>query len=81
MDEIPPFLTVEEAGRLEDVQIFHAGTTIQDGQLLTAGGRVLSVAAHGPTLQDALARAYAAAARISFEGIHYRHDIARRGLQ
>ena len=76
-----PIHGVEEASRLEDVQIFHAGTTIQHGQLLTAGGRVLSVAARGPTLQDALARAYDAAARISFEGIHYRHDIARRGLQ
>jgi phosphoribosylamine---glycine ligase len=76
-----PIRGVEEASRLEDVQIFHAGTTIQDGQLVTAGGRVLSVAAHGPTLQDTLARAYDAAARISFEGMHYRRDIASRGLQ
>jgi len=76
-----PIRGVEEASRLEDVQIFHAGTTIQHGQLLTAGGRVLSVAAHGPTLQDALARAYDAAACISFEGMHYRRDIAWRGLQ
>ena len=76
-----PIRGVEEASRLEDVQIFHAGTTIQDGQLVTAGGRVLSVAAHGPTLQDALARAYDADARISFDGMHYRRDIAYRGLQ
>src|SRR2546421_2625043 len=76
-----PIRGVEEASRLEDVQIFHAGTTIQDGQLLTAGGSVLSIAARGPTLQDALARAYDAAARISFEGMHYRRDIAWRGLQ
>src|SRR5205085_4543916 len=76
-----PIRGVEEASHLENVQVFHAGTTVKDGQLLTAGGRVLSIATHAPTLQEALDRAYAAAARISFEGMHYRHDIARRGLQ
>jgi phosphoribosylamine---glycine ligase len=76
-----PIAGIEEASRLEDVQIFHAGTALQDGQLVTAGGRVLSVAAHGVTLQDAVTRAYDAASRISFENIHYRRDIAHRGLQ
>ncbi|HEX9130853.1 MAG TPA: phosphoribosylamine--glycine ligase [Ktedonobacteraceae bacterium] len=76
-----PITGIEEAGSLEDVQIFHAGTALQDGQLVTAGGRVLSVAAHGATLQEAVTRAYHAASHISFEGIHYRRDIAHRGLE
>ena len=76
-----PITGIEEASRLEDVQIFHAGTALQDGQLVTAGGRVLSVAAHGETLQEAVTKAYDAASHISFEGIHYRRDIAHRGLQ
>ena len=76
-----PITGVEEASRLEDVQIFHAGTALQDGRLVTAGGRVLSVAAYGVTLQEAVSRAYDASSRISFEGIHYRRDIAHCGLQ
>ncbi len=76
-----PITGIEEASRLDDVQIFHAGTALQDGQLVTAGGRVLSVAAHGATLQEAVTRAYNAASHISFEGIHYRRDIAHRGLE
>ncbi len=75
-----PISGVEEASRLENVQVFHAGTALRDGQLVTAGGRVLSVAAYDTTLAGAVARAYDAAARISFEGIHYRRDIAHRGL-
>lgn len=76
-----PIRGIEEANREEGVQVFHAGTALQDGKLVTAGGRVLSVAAHGKTLQGAVERAYEAAARISFEGMHYRRDIAQRGLQ
>jgi phosphoribosylamine--glycine ligase len=76
-----PISGIQEASRLPDVQVFHAGTALKDGQLVTAGGRVLSIAARGPTLQEALARAYEAARHISFEGMHYRHDIAHRGLQ
>ena len=76
-----PIVGVEEAGRLEGVQIFHAGTALQDGRLATAGGRVLSVSAYGGTLQEAVARVYDAAAHISFEGMHYRRDIASQGLR
>jgi phosphoribosylamine---glycine ligase len=75
-----PITGVEEANRLEGVQVFHAGTSLQDGRLVTAGGRVLSIAAHGQTLQEAVARTYDAAAHITFEGMHYRRDIAWRGL-
>ncbi|HWZ20170.1 MAG TPA: phosphoribosylamine--glycine ligase [Ktedonobacteraceae bacterium] len=76
-----PITGVEEASQLEDVQIFHACTDLQDGRLVTAGGRVLSVAAHGETLQEAVSRAYDASSRISFEGMHYRRDIAHCGLE
>jgi phosphoribosylamine--glycine ligase len=76
-----PVTGIKEANRLENVQIFHAGTALQDGRLVTAGGRVLSVAARGETLQEAVARVYEAAAHVSFEGMHYRRDIAHRGLR
>jgi phosphoribosylamine--glycine ligase len=76
-----PITGTEEASRLEDVQIFHAGTALQDGQLVTAGGRVLSIASHGATLQEAVSRVYDASSRISFENMHYRRDIAHRGLE
>ena len=76
-----PIKGIEEASRVEGVQVFHAGTALMDGQLVTAGGRVLSVAARGETLQAAVDRAYEAASYISFEGMQYRRDIARRGLE
>lgn len=77
-----PITGIEEANRLEGVQVFHAGTALRnDGQLVTAGGRVLSVVARGATLQEAVARVYDAADRISFAGMHYRRDIAHRGLK
>ncbi|HZU06282.1 MAG TPA: phosphoribosylglycinamide synthetase C domain-containing protein, partial [Chloroflexota bacterium] len=63
-----------------DVLVFHAGTRRVDGQVVTAGGRVLTVAAVAPALAEARARAYAAAERIRFEGCHYRRDIALREL-
>lgn len=75
-----PITGIETANKVEGVQIFHAGTALQDGQLVTAGGRVLSIAAQGSTLPEAVARAYEAARYITFEGIHYRCDIAKRGL-
>lgn len=76
-----PIKGIDEANNMEGVQVFHAGTRLQDGQLVTAGGRVLSVVARGATLREATSRAYAAAQFISFEGMHYRRDIARRGLR
>ncbi len=76
-----PITGIEEAQRVAGVQVFHAGTALKDGQLVTAGGRVLSVVARAETLQDAVSRVYAAAACISFAGVHYRKDIAHRGLE
>jgi phosphoribosylamine--glycine ligase len=64
-----------------DALVFHAGTTRDAaGQIVTNGGRVLTVAATAPTLQSARDRAYANAARITFPGVHSRHDIAAREL-
>jgi phosphoribosylamine--glycine ligase len=69
---------LEEAAGLGPVQIFHAGTArAEDGSYLVAGGRVLGVTATGPTLDDALAGCYASAARVRWEGMHYRRDIGR----
>lgn len=60
-----------------DIVVFHAGTARHGEQVVTAGGRVLSVSGRGETLADALKRAYIGAAQIHFEGAHYRHDIGR----
>jgi phosphoribosylamine--glycine ligase len=61
---------------MADVQVFHAGTRCENGAILTAGGRVLAVTALGESVAQARARAYEAVARISFEGAHFRRDIA-----
>ncbi|MBI4166209.1 MAG: phosphoribosylamine--glycine ligase [Acidobacteria bacterium] len=63
------------------VKVFHAGTAFHDGQLLTAGGRVLGVTATGADLKSALDRAYAAVGKIRFEGMHFRRDIGAKGLK
>jgi phosphoribosylamine--glycine ligase len=72
---------VEEANRLKDVVVFHAGTAMQDGKLVTAGGRVLGVTALGETIADAKAKAYEAVGKISFEGAYYRHDISDKAIK
>jgi phosphoribosylamine--glycine ligase len=64
-----------------DAVVFHAGTALADGDLVTAGGRVLGVTARGPSLRESIDRAYAAVSRIRFAGMHYRTDIGRRGLE
>jgi len=64
-----------DAGRITGVQVFHAGTLRQGEAIVTNGGRVLGVAAAADSLERALAKAYEAAAKISFEGMHYRKDI------
>jgi phosphoribosylamine-glycine ligase len=62
-----------------DAEVFHAGTKRDsDGHYVTSGGRVLGVTARGETIEVAAARAYAAADRIAFDGVHLRRDIAAR---
>lgn len=71
---------VENAEAMEDVTVFHAGTKLVDGKLVTAGGRVLGVTALGEDLAAAQARAYEAVSKIHFEGATFRRDIAAKGL-
>jgi len=71
---------LDEAAKVDGVEIFHAGTVAKDGHILANGGRVLNVCARAGDLSDALARAYAAAGQIQFDGMQYRHDIGARAL-
>jgi phosphoribosylamine--glycine ligase len=71
---------IEAAEDLLGVTIYHAGTAMRDGELVTAGGRVLNVTALAPTLATARERAYEAVGLISFEGAFHRNDIAVRAL-
>jgi phosphoribosylamine--glycine ligase len=63
------------------VKVFHAGTNRRDGGYYTSGGRVLGVTARGSDLPEAVERAYDAVMKIRFDGMHYRKDIAARGLK
>lgn len=69
-----------DANNLEGVHVFHAGTAFKDDQVVTSGGRVLGVTAIGSDIAAARDRAYEAAGRIHFDGMHYRKDIASRAL-
>lgn len=69
-----------EAEALGNVKVFHAGTALADGDIVTSGGRVLGVTAWADTLQAAHEAAYAAVAKIKFEGAHIRTDIAAKAL-
>lgn len=71
---------IEDAASVPGALVFHAGTANRDGQLVTAGGRVLSVVGSGATYRDAIDVAYRAAARIHFDGMHMRRDIGRTAL-
>ena len=70
-----------EAARLDDVIVFHAGTAEKDGDIVTAGGRVLGVTALGDTIADAQAKAYAAVDEIDFELAYCRRDIADKAIK
>ena len=72
---------IDEAERLQGVKVFHAGTNRRDNVYYTSGGRVLGVTARGKDLPDAVERAYDAVMKIRFDGMHYRKDIAARGLK
>jgi phosphoribosylamine---glycine ligase len=72
---------LDEAGAMEGVEVTHAGTARSDGDVVTAGGRVLNVTGIGGTAADARRRAYDAAELISFEGRQMRSDIAARAVR
>ena len=71
---------LDENGQSELAYVYHAGTKLEDGKFLTAGGRVLGVTATGDDLQSALDKAYKAVETIGFEKAHYRKDIGQRAL-
>jgi len=75
-----PISGIDAAQELEGVTVYHAGTRVADGMLVTAGGRVLNVTATAPDFASAIETAYAAVDRIDFEGAFCRRDIGQRAL-
>lgn len=71
---------LDETDGIEDVVVFHAGTAVKNGDIVTAGGRVLGVTALGQTVADAKKRAYDAVDRIKFDGAYCRRDIADKAI-
>jgi len=76
-----PIRGLDDAAKLPGVKVFHAGTALKDGQVVTSGGRVLGVTALGKDLKAAQAAAYAAVEKICFEGMQFRRDIGAKGLK
>jgi phosphoribosylamine---glycine ligase len=76
-----PILGLAEAAKLPHTKVFHAGTALKDGQIVTNGGRVLGVTALGKDLKAAQAAAYAAVAKIHFDGAQFRRDIAAKAMR
>jgi len=72
---------LKEAGALEDVMVFHAGTKEQDGNVVTNGGRVLGITALGRDVAAAKTRAYEAVDRITFDGAYCRRDISDKAIR
>jgi len=75
-----PITGVDETAALPGVVVFHAGTAMRDGRLVTAGGRVLTIVGRGADFHAARDRAYEAASRVSFDGLHMRRDIGLKAV-
>lgn len=75
-----PISGLEAASKLSGIELFHAGTSVKDGEIVTAGGRVLNITATGETLKQTLDRAYDAVGHIKFEGMYFRRDIGAKAL-
>ena len=76
-----PIAGLERANALPNTKVFHAGTALAEGQIVTSGGRVLGVTAWAADLRAARAAAYRAVELIQFEGAHFRRDIASKALK
>ncbi len=76
-----PISGLDQAKRMKDVAVFHAGTDKKDGKIVTAGGRVLGVTALGDTVEKAIERAYQAVSRISWDRVFYRKDIGQKAVK
>jgi phosphoribosylamine--glycine ligase len=72
---------LDQASARKNVMVFHSGTALKDGRIVTDGGRVLGVTGLGPTVAAAIDNAYAGVREISFDGAHYRRDIGARALE
>jgi phosphoribosylamine--glycine ligase len=71
---------LKEVQALKDVMVFHAGTALKNGKIVTDGGRVLGVTALGNTIKEATDLAYQAVGMITWEGVYYRKDIGKKAL-
>lgn len=69
---------LEEVSKIKNVEVFHAGTAIKDGKMVTSGGRVLGVTALGDGIKEAVDLAYRVVKNISWDGVYYRHDIGKK---
>ncbi|MEK7813986.1 MAG: phosphoribosylamine--glycine ligase, partial [Candidatus Desantisbacteria bacterium] len=76
-----PITGIDEAEKIKDVTIFHAGTSIADDRIVTSGGRVLNVVACGDNIPQTKKLSYEAASLINFEAVHYRKDIGDRAIE
>ena len=75
-----PIHGLDAAEASPDVLVFHSGTVRRGSDIVTAGGRVLTVVGRGANYREAIARAYGAVDKISFDGMHYRKDIGAKAL-
>jgi len=75
-----PIEGIDQFEAIPGIAVYHAGTAQRGGQLVTAGGRVLTVVGRGDDFAEAISRAYAGVLKISFEGMQYRRDIGRKAL-
>ena len=71
---------LKEVSQMKDVFVFHAGTGLKDGQIVTNGGRVLGVTGLGKDIPRAIEKTYQAVKKISWDGVHYRTDIGQKAL-
>ncbi|MDO8747357.1 MAG: phosphoribosylamine--glycine ligase, partial [Thermodesulfovibrionales bacterium] len=72
---------LNDVKKMDDVFVFHSGTSFNDNKVITSGGRVLGVTALGSDIRDAKSKAYNAIEKIYFKGMHYRRDIADRAVK
>ena len=72
---------LDQAAQIDDLYVFHAGTTLKDGSCVTNGGRVLGVTALGTTVKNAITSAYQGVSRINWPGVQYRTDIGKKALE
>jgi phosphoribosylamine--glycine ligase len=76
-----PIRGLDEAEAIPGVAVYHAGTAMRGAEIVTAGGRVLTVVGRGADFAESIARAYAGVLKISFDGMQFRHDIGRKALR